>query len=166
MGQKKKPKQLSARTKMLIEAAKNLKPFENFEKAVDLVERRVVAPVQQKMRRLKNALLFTLAGIIIGGGFAPMEKKYVAPAPKPTALEEFSSLIKDKKVSWDVKDAMRRANRGNPQGVKDLAYYAFNAKDGVPKDESLAVKLFHKAAKKGNGQAKRDLRYIAQLYAR
>jgi len=160
-------KKLSEHAQYLAEMAKNLKPFEIYDDAVKLVERRIAQPVKNRMRSLKNAMLFTLAGLILGGGFAPLqEKKPVAPAPKPTALEEFATLIKGKKVSWDVKDAWRRANRGNPQGVKDLAYYAFNAKDGVPKDESLAVKLFHKAAKKGNKQAKRDLRYIAQLYAR
>ncbi len=67
-------------------------------------------------------------------------------------------------MSSRVADALNRSESLNPriaaQGTKDLAYFAFNGFDGVPKDPNLALELFQKAADGGNVQAKIDMLYI------
>jgi len=85
------------------------------------------------------------------------------PAPCPSTMENFASVIKDHPVSDRVQDALQRADSANPhvaaQGAKDLGYFAFNGLDGVPKDATVALELFQKAADGGNAQAKIDLLY-------
>lgn len=81
-----------------------------------------------------------------------------------TPAEQFSQLIDGHDVSSRVSDAMTRAASTNPaiaaQGTKDLAFFAFNGFDGVPKDANVAVELFKQAAEGGNAQAKVDLVYM------
>ncbi|MDP2206376.1 MAG: hypothetical protein Q8K65_08725 [Alphaproteobacteria bacterium] len=94
------------------------------------------------------------------------EEAVVAPiaAPCPTPMESFSTLIDGHTVSDRVTDAIARAGSENArvaaQGAKDLAFFAFNGFDGVPKDPSVAAGLFQQAAEAGNVQAKVDLLYM------
>ncbi len=53
-----------------------------------------------------------------------------------------------------------RAEAGNAQAVKDLAYYFQNGKAGLPVDKDLARALFEQAALDGNEQALADLRWM------
>lgn len=91
---------------------------------------------------------------------APVE---VLPVYCPSPMENFSSLIEGHDVSDRVQDAMHRAASANArvaaQGAKDLAYFAFNGFDGVPKDPTVALHLFQQAADAGNVQAQIDLLY-------
>jgi hypothetical protein len=95
-----------------------------------------------------------------------IEEAVVAPivAPCPTPMESFSTLIDGHTVSDRVTDAIARAGSDNArvaaQGAKDLAFFAFNGFDGVPKDPSVAAGLFQQAAEAGNVQAKVDLLYM------
>jgi hypothetical protein len=95
-----------------------------------------------------------------------IEEAAAAPvvAPCPTPMESFSALIDGHTVSDRVTDAMARAGsesaRVAAQGAKDLAFFAFNGFDGVPKDPSVAAGLFQQAAEAGNVQAKVDLLYM------
>jgi|GEM_PF-1484854 len=90
----------------------------------------------------------------------------LAPAalPCPTPMESFAGLIDGHTVSDRVTDAMNRAASDSAkvaaQGTKDLAYFAFNGFDGVPKDPTVAAGLFQQAAEAGNLQAKIDLLYM------
>lgn len=92
------------------------------------------------------------------------EPVVAAPLPCPTPMESFASLIDGHTVSERVTDAMARAGSDNArvaaQGAKDLAFFAFNGFDGVPKDASVAAGLFQQAAEAGNVQAKIDLLYM------
>ena len=85
-------------------------------------------------------------------------------APCPTPMESFASLIDGHNVSDRVTDAIARAGSDNArvaaQGAKDLAFFAFNGFDGVPKDPTVAAGLFQQAAEAGNVQAKVDLLYM------
>lgn len=84
--------------------------------------------------------------------------------PCPTPMESFTSLIDGQNVSDRVTDAIARAGSDNArvaaQGAKDLAFFAFNGFDGVPKDATVAAGLFQQAAEAGNVQAKVDLLYM------
>ena len=84
--------------------------------------------------------------------------------PCPTPMESFASLIDGHNVSDRVTDAIARAGSDNArvaaQGAKDLAFFAFNGFDGVPKDPTVAAGLFQQAAEAGNVQAKIDLLYM------
>lgn len=93
----------------------------------------------------------------------PVEE--VAPAVVClTPAEKFANLIQGHDVSGRVTDAIARSASTNAavaaQGAKDLAFFAFNGFDGVPKDASVAVELFKQAADAGNLQAKVDLLYM------
>jgi hypothetical protein len=87
-----------------------------------------------------------------------------AAIPCPSPMESFAGLIDGHTVSERVTDAMNRAASDSAkvaaQGTKDLAYFAFNGFDGVPKDPSVAAGLFQQAAEAGNVQAKIDLLYM------
>lgn len=94
---------------------------------------------------------------------APIENIVAAPVClSPT--EQFAALIDGHDVSARVTDAIARSASTNAhvaaQGAKDLAFFAFNGMDGVPKDASVAVELFKQAAESGNMQAKVDLLYM------
>jgi len=95
-----------------------------------------------------------------------VEEAAVAPVavPCPTPMESFATLIDGHNVSDRVTDAIARAGSENArvaaQGAKDLAFFAFNGFDGVPKDPSVAAGLFQQAAEAGNVQAKVDLLYM------
>lgn len=101
---------------------------------------------------------------------APVETIVAAPpvetavAAAPAATDRLAEIIAANNVSADVKEAFARSASANAavaaQGTKDLAFYAFNGLDGMPKDQNLAVELFNKAAAAGNVQAKVDLAYI------
>lgn len=84
--------------------------------------------------------------------------------PCPTPMESFATLIDGHAVSDRVTDALARAGSESAtvaaQGTKDLAYFAFNGFDGVPKDPTVAAGLFQQAAEAGNVQAKIDLLYM------
>lgn len=90
----------------------------------------------------------------------------VAPVVTPclTPGEHFAQLIDGHQVSARVTNAIARAASTNAavaaQGSKDLAFFAFNGLDGVPKDANVAVELFKQAAESGNMQAKVDLVYM------
>ncbi|MDI1226443.1 MAG: hypothetical protein PSY14_02010 [bacterium] len=93
----------------------------------------------------------------------PVETIVAAPiCLSPT--EQFAALIDGHDVSARVTDAISRSASTNAhvaaQGAKDLAFFAFNGMDGVPKDPSVAVELFKQAAESGNMQAKVDLLYM------
>ncbi|MCC7038234.1 MAG: sel1 repeat family protein [Alphaproteobacteria bacterium] len=93
----------------------------------------------------------------------PVETIVAAPiCLSPT--EQFAALIDGHDVSARVTDAIARSASTNAhvaaQGAKDLAFFAFNGMDGVPKDASVAVELFKQAAEGGNMQAKVDLLYM------
>lgn len=92
------------------------------------------------------------------------EQTVVAPVPCPTPMESFATLIDGQNVSERVTDALARAGSDNArvaaQGAKDLAFFAFNGFDGVPKDATVAAGLFQQAAEAGNVQAKIDLLYM------
>lgn len=93
----------------------------------------------------------------------PVETIVAAPiCLSPT--EQFAALIDGHDVSSRVTDAIARSASTNAhvaaQGAKDLAFFAFNGMDGVPKDPSVAVELFKQAAEGGNMQAKVDLLYM------
>lgn len=94
---------------------------------------------------------------------APIEAAPVV-APCLTAGEQFTQLIDGHQVSARVTDAIARSASTNAavaaQGSKDLAYFAFNGFDGVPKNPNVAVELFKQAAESGNMQAKVDLVYM------
>lgn len=98
----------------------------------------------------------------------PVEVTQVEPpVVAPVCLtpgEQFTQLIDGRDVSSRVTDAMTRAASTNPaiaaQGTKDLAFFAFNGFDGVPKNPDVAVQLFKQAAESGNMQAKVDLVYM------
>lgn len=81
--------------------------------------------------------------------------------------DEFREHIEGDKVSASVKDAMHRISSENPrvaaQAVKDMAYFMYNGIGGVDMDKEKAMDYFHKAAEMGNGQAIKDLAYIASL---
>ncbi|HCS24077.1 MAG TPA: hypothetical protein DIW20_10055 [Rhodospirillaceae bacterium] len=98
---------------------------------------------------------------------APVVEQVIAapvPVPCPTPMESFSALIDGHSVSERVSDAIARAGSDNArvaaQGAKDLAFFAFNGFDGVPKDHTVAAGLFQQAAEAGNVQAKIDLLYM------
>ncbi|MBW7911755.1 MAG: sel1 repeat family protein [Alphaproteobacteria bacterium] len=98
---------------------------------------------------------------------APVVEQVIAapvPVPCPTPMESFSALIDGHSVSERVSDAIARAGSDNArvaaQGAKDLAFFAFNGFDGVPKDPTVAAGLFQQAAEAGNVQAKIDLLYM------
>lgn len=82
----------------------------------------------------------------------------------PTPMEDFNTLIQGHHVSPAVQEAVHRAASSNAhvaaQGTKDLAYYAQNGFDGVPKSTHVATELFKQAADSGNVQAKIDLLYL------
>jgi hypothetical protein len=88
----------------------------------------------------------------------------VAPVHCPTPMEDFNTLIQGHHVSPAVQEAVHRAASSNAhvaaQGTKDLAYYAQNGFDGVPKDTHVATELFKQAADSGNVQARVDLLYL------
>jgi hypothetical protein len=93
------------------------------------------------------------------------EPVVVAAAPPClTATEAFADSVKDIEVSDRVNDAINKLSSTRPsvaaQAAKDLAYYSFNGLDGVPKNESLALELYAKAADAGSLQARTDLAYI------
>lgn len=93
----------------------------------------------------------------------PVETIMAAPVClSPT--EQFAALIDGHDVSARVTDAIARSASTNAhvaaQGAKDLAFFAFNGMDGVPKDPAVAVELFKQAADAGNMQAKVDLLYM------
>lgn len=93
----------------------------------------------------------------------PVETVVAAPiCLSPT--EQFAALIDGHDVSARVTDAISRSASTNAhvaaQGAKDLAFFAMNGFDGVPKDASVAVELFKQAADAGNMQAKVDLLYM------
>lgn len=94
----------------------------------------------------------------------PVEAIPVTPAPCVSPLEHLTDTLKDHVVSDRVQNALERAHSVNPhvaaQATKDLAYFAFNGLDGVPKDAGVALELFQKAAEAGNVQAKIDLLYM------
>jgi len=81
-----------------------------------------------------------------------------------TAGEQFATLIDGQQVSARVTEAIARSASTNAavaaQGTKDLAYFAFNGFDGVPKNPNVALELFKQAAESGNMQAKVDLVYM------
>lgn len=93
-----------------------------------------------------------------------VEQTVVMPVPCPTPMESFAALIDGQNVSERVTDALARAGSDNArvaaQGAKDLAFFAFNGFDGVPKDATVAAGLFQQAAEAGNVQAKIDLLYM------
>lgn len=84
--------------------------------------------------------------------------------PCMTPQEWFATLIQNGDVTERVQDAYERSLSTNAhvaaQGTKDLAYFALNGFDGVPKDPATALELFQKAADAGNVQAKVDLLYL------
>ena len=87
-----------------------------------------------------------------------------AVAVVPTLEDKIAGVVSQANVSSEVKEALARSASANPavaaQGTKDLAFYAFNGVDGMPKDQTLAVELFNKAAAAGNVQAKVDVAFI------
>lgn len=102
---------------------------------------------------------------------APVETAVIPPVETIVAApiclsptEQFAALIDGHDVSARVTDAIARSASTNAhvaaQGAKDLAFFAFNGMDGVPKDASVAVELFKQAAEGGNMQAKVDLLYM------
>lgn len=101
----------------------------------------------------------------------PVETAVLPPVEPVVAVpvclsptEQFAALIDGHDVSARVTDAIARSASTNAhvaaQGAKDLAFFAFNGMDGVPKDASVAVELFRQAAEGGNMQAKVDLLYM------
>lgn len=95
---------------------------------------------------------------------APVAEAIPVAAPCPTPMQSFAALIDGHTVSDRVTDALARAESTNArvaaQGVKDLAFFANNGFDGVPKDGGVALDLFRQAAEAGNTQAKIDLLYM------
>lgn len=87
----------------------------------------------------------------------------VAPVV-PSATDKIADIIASGNASTQVHDALARSLSANAtvaaQGTKDLAYFSFNGLGGLPKDQSLALELFNKAADAGNVQAKVDLAYV------
>lgn len=75
----------------------------------------------------------------------------------PTAKE----LIKNSgSASKAAQATYLRAEAGNAQAIKDLAYYFQNGKAGLPVDKDLARALFEQAALDGNKQALADLQWM------
>ncbi len=93
----------------------------------------------------------------------PVETIVAAPVCVSPA-DQFANLIAGHDVSSRVTDAIARSASTNAhvaaQGAKDLAFFAVNGFDGVPKDPHVAVELFKQAAEAGNMQAKVDLLYM------
>lgn len=77
-----------------------------------------------------------------------------------SALDRMEALLGEHNASAAAIAAMERAQNGNAQGIKDLAYFLFNGRGGLPHDTALALELFREAADMGNVQAKVDLAYI------
>ncbi len=94
---------------------------------------------------------------------APIVDTAVVPVV-PTLEDKVATAVNSANVTSEVKEAFARSASANPvaaaQGTKDLAYYSFNGIGGMPKDQTLAVELFNKAADAGNVQAKVDVAYI------
>lgn len=97
-------------------------------------------------------------------GSTPAPAAVPVEPPCTPAPERVADVIAQNNVTPEVKEALARSASTNAhvaaQGTKDLAYYAFNAKDGMPKDPTLALELFKQAAEAGNTQAKVDLLYM------
>lgn len=75
----------------------------------------------------------------------------------PTAKEIINSSASASKAAQAT---YLRAEAGNAQAIKDLAYYFQNGKAGLPVDKDLARALFEQAALDGNKQALADLRWM------
>lgn len=126
----------------------------------------VVAPVETAvLPPVETAVVPPVETVIA----PPVEAVVPAVVPCVTPVEQFTQLIDGHHVSAQVADAMTRAASTNAhvaaQGTKDLAYYAFNGFDGVPKDAHVANELFRQAAEAGNNQARVDLVY-EQFYGK
>jgi hypothetical protein len=75
----------------------------------------------------------------------------------PTAKELINSSASASKAAQAT---YLRAEAGNAQAIKDLAYYFQNGKAGLPVDKGLARALFEQAALDGNKQALADLQWM------
>lgn len=105
---------------------------------------------------------------------APLVSEAAAPAPAITdqpdtttvvPVEEVDHLPTAKEIingsgSKAAQATYLRAEAGNAQAIKDLAYYFQNGKAGLPVDKDLARALFEQAALDGNKQALADLRWM------
>ena len=123
----------------------------------------VIPPVEQVIPPVEEVIPPVEVTPPVEEVIAPVEE--VVPAVVClTPGEQFANLIQGHDVSGRVTDAIARSASTNAavaaQGAKDLAFFAFNGFDGVPKDASVAVELFKQAADAGNLQAKVDLLYM------
>lgn len=109
---------------------------------------------------------------------APVSPVSEAPAPAPAItdhpdtttvgpVEEVDHLPAAKELinrsasaSKAAQATYLRAEAGNTQAIKDLAYYFQNGKAGLPVDKGLARALFEQAALDGNKQALADLQWM------
>lgn len=122
----------------------------------------------------KSSLFAMVGGALFLGFSEGVFDKLFGSTPAPAALpvapdcppaaDRVADVVANNPVTAEVKEAFARSASTNghvaAQGTKDLAYYAFNAKDGMPKDPTLALALFKDAAEAGNVQAKVDLLYL------
>lgn len=80
------------------------------------------------------------------------------------AIDKVRDLIEAKgKPNIALEKLLVRAENGNLQSVKDVAYGLFNGKLGLPVNRDLSRELYEVAAKGGNAQAIRDLAYINKI---
>ncbi len=99
---------------------------------------------------------------------APTDAAPAAPAPIPapvptvSAIDQAQALLGDG-ASSRMQAIFAAAEQGNPQALKDAAYYLFNGTQGLPQNQDLAIQLYEQAARAGNAQAIHDLAYIRTL---
>jgi hypothetical protein len=85
----------------------------------------------------------------------------VGPVEEADHLRTAKELINSSaSASKAVQATYLRAEAGNTQAIKDLAYYFQNGKAGLPVDKGLARALFEQAALDGNKQALADLQWM------
>lgn len=86
----------------------------------------------------------------------PIQVEAVDPLQKVKELMNSSAASPSKAAQA----TLLRAEAGNAQAVKDLAFYVQNGKAGLPVDKDLARALFEQAALDGNKQAWSDLMWM------
>lgn len=131
------------------ETISNFKPLSVVERLATMVS----GTAHAAPRALPGAAAATLSADAVAAITAPDQ-----------AIDKVRDLIEAKgKPNIALEKLLVRAENGNLQSVKDVAYGLFNGKLGLPVNRDLSRELYEVAAKGGNAQAIRDLAYINKI---
>lgn len=133
----------------------SINPFQRFAEMVSGAAHADVAPPQQPALPTETVAANTVAQAETP---ASVDQPYIPLTP----MERVHVITQIKGSNTALDKLIARADGGNMQAVKDLAYGLYNGKLGLPVDKETALRLFKVAADGGNAQAINSLAAISK----